>query len=171
MLQQWRDDLPGFLQMDLGNSTPLIPIFQRQRDVLNYTYCHAVILTNRPLLLKGFNTSGDTGTRIAFEKYKANIQDGVDKCLQAALSVTNRVCQMFQGGLMFRSFWVGFLISTIHKNISPSLMYTKNNFDRAPATMASPLLRCFSCTRSSKPRRLQKSIINISTPQRDVRTI
>jgi hypothetical protein len=126
MLQQWRDDLPGSLRMDLGNSTPFIPIFQRQRDVLNYTYWHAVILTNRPLLLKGFNTSEDDGTRIAFEKYKAKIQDGVDKCLQAALSVTNRVCQMFQGGLMFRSFWVGFLTEFFHtQEYLTSLMYTK----------------------------------------------
>lgn len=114
MLQQWRDDLPGFLQMDLANSTPLIPIFQRQRDVLNYTYWHAVILTNRPLLLKGFNTNGDDGTRIAFEKYKTDIQDGVNTCLQAALRVTNRVCQMFQGGLMFRSFWVGLVTEFFH---------------------------------------------------------
>ncbi|PCG91469.1 Transcription factor [Penicillium occitanis (nom. inval.)] len=133
MLQQWRDDLPGSLRMDLGNSTPFIPIFQRQRDVLNYTYWHAVILTNRPLLLKGFNTSEDDGTRIAFEKYKAKIQDGVDKCLQAALSVTNRVCQMFQGGLMFRSFWgtcyYGFTASavlfvyTIQQASSPAEVY------------------------------------------------
>ncbi|KAJ5369020.1 uncharacterized protein N7496_008780 [Penicillium cataractarum] len=75
MLEEWRDSLPKFLQIDNGEIHPLIAIYQRQRDVLHYTYWHAMILTNRPLMLRGFTNGSESGT------------------------------EMFEDGLMFRSFW------------------------------------------------------------------
>ncbi|KAJ5611441.1 fungal-specific transcription factor domain-containing protein [Penicillium herquei] len=37
--------------------------------------------------------------------YRVIVNDGVKECLGAAMNVVNRVCQMFQDGMMFRSFW------------------------------------------------------------------
>jgi hypothetical protein len=106
MLEQWRDSLPNFLQIDNGETHPLIAIYQRQRDVLHYTYWHAMILTNRPLMLRGFTSNPESGTEVTFEGCGTHVKDGVDRCLKAAMRVANRVCQMFEDGLMFRSFWV-----------------------------------------------------------------
>jgi hypothetical protein len=108
LLREWRNEIPSFLQVDSKDSPPLIPIFQRQRDVLNFTYWHAVIVTCRPLLLKNFahlRHTYDSHTAIATNS-EPGIEESVNECLQAALYIVNRVDQMFESGRMFRSFWV-----------------------------------------------------------------
>ncbi|RAH44563.1 fungal specific transcription factor domain-containing protein [Aspergillus brunneoviolaceus CBS 621.78] len=98
-LSQWRHSLPGFLQLHSGSTAPQLPILQRQRDVLNLTYWHAVILTNRPLLLTNFVTGRDSGGGGVV------VNDGISKCLQAALCIADRIYHMFQTSSMYRSFW------------------------------------------------------------------
>ncbi|KAH8680559.1 fungal-specific transcription factor domain-containing protein [Xylariales sp. PMI_506] len=104
-LKEWRKNSPDFLQVENKAAPPLITIFQRQRDVLNFTYWHAVVVTNRPMLLKNFTrVQGDTGGAMG-GSHHARIVDGVSECVQAALSIADRVFQMFESGGMFRSFW------------------------------------------------------------------
>jgi hypothetical protein len=107
-LKEWRDEVPNFLQVDSKTSPPLIPIFQRQRDVLNFTYWHAVMVTCRPLLLKNFaqlQHTYDSHTAVTSNS-QPRIDESVNECLQAAMSIVDRVDQMFESGRMFRSFWV-----------------------------------------------------------------
>lgn len=105
-LKDWRGEIPGFLQVDSKESPPLIPIFQRQRDVLNFTYWHAVIVTNRPLLLTNFAKSQQTSPSNTTSSYQGRISECVSECLDAAVCIVDRVDQMFESGRMFRSFWV-----------------------------------------------------------------
>ncbi|KAH9205228.1 hypothetical protein DL95DRAFT_439208 [Leptodontidium sp. 2 PMI_412] len=103
VLREWRDDIPRFLDADSNGSTPLILIFQRQRDVLNLAYWHAMVLTHRPLLLRNFakvqcgNHENTT--------HEPHIERSVRECLDAAMHIVDRMDDMFQSGLMFRSFW------------------------------------------------------------------
>ncbi|KAH6698175.1 fungal-specific transcription factor domain-containing protein [Leptodontidium sp. MPI-SDFR-AT-0119] len=103
VLREWRDDIPRFLDADSNGSTPLIPIFQRQRDVLNLAYWHAMVLTHRPLLLRNFakiqcgNHENTT--------HEPHVERSVRECLDAAMHIVDRMDDMFQSGLMFRSFW------------------------------------------------------------------
>lgn len=103
MLKDWRDTVPRFLMGDNQEAIPLIPIFQRQRDVLSLSYWHTLIIMHRPLLLR----------RIALVQHgrnddtnSAQIESSVSECLAAALHIIEKVEEMFQSGLMFRSFWV-----------------------------------------------------------------
>ncbi|KAL3469086.1 fungal-specific transcription factor domain-containing protein [Aspergillus californicus] len=101
-LMDWRDTIPSFLSTDTQESVPLIPIFQRQRDVLNLSYWHALVLMHRPILLRKFalvQRGRSDNTR------NAQIESGVSECLAAALHIVKKVEEMFQTGLMFRSFW------------------------------------------------------------------
>ena len=105
-IKEWRHDIPGFLQVNSKHPPPLIPIFQRQRDVLNFIYWHALILLLRPLLLKNFTQLEHESPRAIDENYKSRIEDCVSLCLEAAVCIVDRVEQMFESGRMFRSFWV-----------------------------------------------------------------
>ncbi|KAH6660317.1 fungal-specific transcription factor domain-containing protein [Truncatella angustata] len=101
-IREWRSIAPGFLQLDSKDVPPLIPIFQRQREVLKFTYWHAVIVTCRPLLLQSFThrQQKPDNTRSI-----PRIHEGVKECLHAAMLVVDSVIQMFESGRMFRSFW------------------------------------------------------------------
>ncbi|KAJ0415653.1 fungal-specific transcription factor domain-containing protein [Aspergillus carlsbadensis] len=102
MVQEWRGTLPSFLSLDTPECIPLIAIFQRQRDVLNVSYWHALIIIYRPLLLRKFalvqrgrdDPSPDLG-----------IESSIIECLAAALRITEKVEEMFKSRMMFRSFW------------------------------------------------------------------
>lgn len=48
-LKTWWDEVPGFISE--AYPAPRITLFQRQRDVLNITYWHTIILVHRPLLV------------------------------------------------------------------------------------------------------------------------
>lgn len=111
-LHAWHNTLSGFLA---GSSPPggmesqgLIPIYQRQRSVLNLAYHHALLLIHRPFLLRDFaslthmpthpnwganpNTSYDTTTNI-------------NACLDAAMAIVRFVDDVFTSSNLFRSFW------------------------------------------------------------------
>ncbi|KAL2793422.1 fungal-specific transcription factor domain-containing protein [Aspergillus keveii] len=102
MVQEWRGTLPSFLSLNTPESIPLIAIFQRQRDVLNISYWHALIIIYRPLLLRKFalvqRGRDDTLTDL-------DIESSVNECLVPALRVTEKVEEMFKSRMMFRSFW------------------------------------------------------------------
>jgi hypothetical protein len=106
-LKQWRDEIPGFLQVYSNNPAPLIPIFQRQRDVLNITYWHALIVIFRPLLLQNFAQIQGSNRGRDQHSHRSQIESSVSECLQAAMCIVQIVDQMLRSGLMFRCFWVG----------------------------------------------------------------
>ncbi len=85
----------------------VIPIFQRQRNVLNLTYWHAIILTHRPFVLSNFaglsrktwSTSNDTS--------QAQIEESVQQCLIAAMNIVNTIDDITRNQQIYRAFWVG----------------------------------------------------------------
>lgn len=103
MLEQWRDTIPHFLFTNHQESITMIPIFQRQRDVLNISYWHALVLLNRPILLRKFALM--QGGRYDHIDH-TEVETRVNECLVAALHVIKQVEEMFQSKAMFRCFWV-----------------------------------------------------------------
>ncbi|KAI8282153.1 hypothetical protein K4K60_003731 [Colletotrichum sp. SAR11_57] len=104
-LKQWRAELSQFLD-DGINMALLIPIFQRQRNVLNLAYWHAMILTHRPFLLSNFARLQRNGkSRRRSVPHKDQAGDSVQACLDAAMHVVDTVNDLIQAGQLFRAFW------------------------------------------------------------------
>jgi hypothetical protein len=107
-LAEWRSELTSFLDTENFSASLFLPIVQRQRNVLNLTYWHAVILTHRPFLLNNFGESGqsrdvsDDNPSVD----KSHIERSVQQCLQSAMKTVEVICQMTQTGQMYRAFWV-----------------------------------------------------------------
>lgn len=99
-LTNWRSDLARFLDADLFSISLLIPIFQRQRNVLNLTYWHAVILTYRPFVLHNGEVGpvGGTADGTADEK--------VQKCLSAAMNIANTIREIVESRQLTAAFWI-----------------------------------------------------------------
>jgi len=106
VLEEWRNDIPKFLNADSDGSTPLIPIFQRQRDVLNLAYWHALVLVHRPLFLRNFTNIQHSDQEASSDR--AQIKENIGHGLNAAMHIVDKVNAMFCSGLMFRSFWVSY---------------------------------------------------------------
>lgn len=96
--------LARFLDADLFSTSFLIPIFQRQRNVLNLTFWHAVILTHRPAVLENFAGPSRRGGDENQEAPES--EHGVQQCLVAAMNTVNTINDMTENRQMFRSFWV-----------------------------------------------------------------
>jgi hypothetical protein len=105
-LYEWRRNLSRFLDADTVDASLLIPVFQRQRNVLNLAYYHALILVYRPFLLSNFaslnsrkdNPRGAPGT-LEMDK---NVAD----CLDAAMNITIIVNELSEAGQLYQAFWV-----------------------------------------------------------------
>ncbi|CRK23333.1 hypothetical protein BN1708_003627 [Verticillium longisporum] len=109
-LSDWRAELSRFLDADFFSTSLIVPIFQRQRNVLNLTYWHAIILTRRQCLLNNFAQISQQGRRPS----NTNMQtkERIDECLVAAMDTMNTIDDMTQSGQMYHAFWVG-LLNTI----------------------------------------------------------
>ncbi|KAJ0162112.1 Activator of stress, partial [Colletotrichum tanaceti] len=117
-LKHWRAEMSQFLD-DGVNTALLIPIFQRQRNVLNLAYWHAMILTHRPFLLSNFarlqrsgnggggggNSGSGKGRRRSVPPHKDQTEESVHACLDAAMHVVDTVNDLIQAGQLFRAFW------------------------------------------------------------------
>ncbi|KAJ4506100.1 hypothetical protein HRR90_008674 [Exophiala dermatitidis] len=102
-LSDWRVDLSRFLDADCFTTSLLMPISQRQRNVLNLTYWHAIILTHRPFLLTNFTRlSQQSKTTVEGD---LRIEESVQQCLTAAMNTVNTIDEMTQNGQILRSFW------------------------------------------------------------------
>ncbi|CAK7201223.1 hypothetical protein SEUCBS139899_003926 [Sporothrix eucalyptigena] len=122
-LLAWRQDdtsLARFLDADHVSASLLIPIFQRQRNVLNLAYYHALLLTHRPVLLSNFaylrqGASGSSGASNANNSssrtdgrdpdVRAQAQANMKQCLDAAMNIISIVNDLFQDGQLFRAYW------------------------------------------------------------------
>ncbi len=104
-LKAWWDEVPGFVSE--AYPAPLIALFQRQRDVLNITYWHTVILVHRPLLLMELGrASSRTGEGDETNPLGMEFQDSVEECLRASMHIVDTVTRLSSSGQMYRSFWV-----------------------------------------------------------------
>lgn len=99
-LTSWRSDLARFLDADLFSISLLIPIFQRQRNVLNLTYWHTMILTYRPFVLHNGDVSA-TGNRA-----DGTVDDKVQKCLSAAMNIANTIREIVESRQLTAAFWI-----------------------------------------------------------------
>lgn len=109
-LQVWRNSLSRFLtdSADGGgiDSHLLIPIYQRQRGVLNLAYYHAVILINRPFLLRDFASLNHMPTNPAWGPTAGfDTSTNVAACLDAAMHIVRVVDDVFTSSDLFRAFW------------------------------------------------------------------
>ncbi|KAF5022815.1 hypothetical protein F66182_5109 [Fusarium sp. NRRL 66182] len=103
-LAEWRAEFSQFLDADYFSTTFLVPIVQRQRNVLNLTYWHAIILTHRQAVLNNFARISRQNRRGS--ENDALTQESVQQCLQAAMDTVGLIDEMTDHGQMFRAFWV-----------------------------------------------------------------
>lgn len=105
-LKQWYEEYKDFLDSRRINAALLLPIYQRQRNVLNLAYWHATILTHRPFLLRKLESrQSDRNT-----SRDATVEDHVDVhvslCIDAAMNICNLVTELIEARAMFKAFWV-----------------------------------------------------------------
>lgn len=105
-LINWRKALSRFLDADGIDTSLLIPLFQRQRNVLNLAYYHALILVYRPFLLSNFASLNSQSRRVRGAPGTPDMEKNVAACLDAAISITVIVNELTEGRQIFRAFWV-----------------------------------------------------------------
>ncbi|KAL5366239.1 fungal-specific transcription factor domain-containing protein [Aspergillus floccosus] len=104
-LTEWRAELAWFLDAHLFSTSLLIPIFQRQRNVLNLTYWQAIILTHRPFVLRNFGRlSQQDQTSFAYKSPQA--EQSVKQCLHAAMKTVEIMDDISQNRQLFRALWI-----------------------------------------------------------------
>ncbi|OAQ72002.2 Zn(2)Cys(6) transcription factor [Pochonia chlamydosporia 170] len=103
-LGDWRAEFSRFLDVDLFSASLLVSIFQRQRNVLNLTYWHAIILTHRSFVLSNF--AGLLRQNDSSVKNNQHVKDSVEKCIDAATKTVNTIEDMAQQNQLFRSLWI-----------------------------------------------------------------
>ncbi|KAI0530373.1 transcriptional regulatory protein GAL4 [Xylaria digitata] len=133
-LSDWRVEFSRFLDADF-NIPLLPPIYPRQRNVLNLTYWHAIILAYRPIVLSNFTRflHNRNSTRRGAND-DAEAEESMQQCVHAALSTVRTVDEMVRNSQMFRAFWIttyfAFMATTmlyiyvIHKSASPPDVYS-----------------------------------------------
>ncbi|KAF1937956.1 hypothetical protein EJ02DRAFT_447142 [Clathrospora elynae] len=109
-LHDWRNSLSRFLSdsgVDGGiDSHLLIPIYQRQRSVLNLAYHHALLLIHRPFLLRDFASLTHMPTHPNWgQNAGIDTSANVSACLEAAMAIVRVVDDVFTSSNLFRSFW------------------------------------------------------------------
>jgi hypothetical protein len=108
-LHAWRASLSRFLNDDQGrgiDSHLLIPIYQRQRSVLNLAFHHAMLLIHRPFLLSNFASLAHMPTHSTFAPNASiDTSANITSCLEAAMSIVRVVDDVFTSSNLFRSFW------------------------------------------------------------------
>ncbi|TVY83627.1 Activator of stress genes 1-like protein [Lachnellula suecica] len=104
-LLDWRRGLSRFLDADGIDTSLLIPLFQRQRNVLNLAYCHALILVHRPFLLSNFASLNSRNPRPPRSSSTSDMDNNVAECLKAAICITTIVNQLTEGQQIYRAFW------------------------------------------------------------------
>lgn len=106
-----------------------MPIFQRQRNVLNLTYWHAVILTHRQAVLDSFAQFSQRQQQQHQQQQQqqgeapegARDQESVRLCLAAAMDTMNTIDEITQSRQMFHAFWVGALLPALWSRVETLL--------------------------------------------------
>lgn len=105
-LKQWYEEYDDFLNSRRINAALLLPIYQRQRNVLNLAYWHATILAHRPFMLRKLESRqlGRTISRDA--TVDGHVDVHISLCIDAAMNVCNLVTELIDAKVMFKAFWV-----------------------------------------------------------------
>ncbi|KAL2834738.1 fungal-specific transcription factor domain-containing protein, partial [Aspergillus pseudoustus] len=98
-LNDWRSELAWFLDADVLSAALIMPIFQRQRNVLNLTFWHSIILTHRPFVLSNFARLSQQGS------HRAQTEESVKQCLNAAMKTVRIIDEITQNRQLFRALW------------------------------------------------------------------
>ncbi|KAF4125355.1 Fungal trans, partial [Geosmithia morbida] len=109
-LSDWQVDFSQFLDVRFFFKTSpsiIVPIFQRQQNVLNLTYWHCIILTHRPFVLHNLtrllrNPQPGSGQDVN----DPQTEESVQQCLMAAMKTVHTVDRITQNQKMFRAFWI-----------------------------------------------------------------
>jgi hypothetical protein len=109
-LLNWRQNLSQFLDAEGVDTSLLIPLFQRQRNVLNLAYYHALILVHRPFLLSNFASLNGCNGSARGAPGTSDMDKNVAECLNAAMNITKIVNELTEGRQIFRAFWVSSLL-------------------------------------------------------------
>jgi hypothetical protein len=111
-LHAWQNSLSGFLSGSTSiariDNQLLIPVYQRQRSVLNLAYHHALLLIHRPFLLRDFASLTHMPTHPNWSAGLSTTYDAsanITACLEAAMSIVRSVDDVFKASNLFRSFW------------------------------------------------------------------
>ncbi|KAL5334812.1 hypothetical protein BJX70DRAFT_391120 [Aspergillus crustosus] len=109
-LDQWRAELSVFV--DLPSVDMLMLTYQRQYTVLNLAFYHAQILLLRPFVLKDFKS---LALPVSSESnyISKTVDQNTQRCLGAALKITNILRDLCENGKMYHTFWV--CKKTLHK--------------------------------------------------------
>lgn len=111
-LLEWRHNLSRFLDADNVDASLLIPVFQRQRNVLNLAYYHALILVYRPFLLSNFASLNNRNSFSRRAPGTLQMDKNVADCLDAAVHITAIVNELSEAGQLYRAFWVCCILSS-----------------------------------------------------------
>ncbi|KAL4900889.1 hypothetical protein BDW74DRAFT_170466 [Aspergillus multicolor] len=103
-LSNWRSELAWFLDADVLSASLIIPIFQRQRNVLNLTYWHSIILTHRPFVLGNFARSQDG--RANKNNISAHTEESIKQCLNAAVKIVAIIDEITQNRQLLKALWI-----------------------------------------------------------------
>jgi len=96
-ISTWQSELPPFLSGAIYASS-LIPVFRRQLTVLRLAHAHALLLVNRPLLLRDYSRGLDEAR---LPQYYTAIQT----CIQSAINVVELVECFVEEDQFFSAFW------------------------------------------------------------------
>jgi hypothetical protein len=110
-LQEWRCQIAPFLDASQVELKFLLPMFERQSNMLSLAYAHAVILINRGWVLSELKYS--------YLGPGEDMRSDVSACLSAALSILHTINRMFQANRIFPAYWV-----RLHFNTSSYLYQT-----------------------------------------------
>jgi hypothetical protein len=114
-LRSWRAGVSDFLDPP-ARAAPLIPIFQRQKNVLNLAYWHTMILMHRPFLLQKFTQLRNSTEPSQNDGWGSELQieQSIHECVQAATNIVQMVDEMVQTRQLFRAFWVSQILRRQH---------------------------------------------------------
>ncbi|KAI1308586.1 fungal-specific transcription factor domain-containing protein [Xylaria venustula] len=98
-------DLPAFLNADKVDSKLLVPLFQRQSNILGLASAHVRILIYRPCLFNDYDKSLGTLPRATGEN--------VPKCVNAAMDIVTVVDRMIEASQFYAASFVALYTYTI----------------------------------------------------------
>ncbi|KAF2012015.1 hypothetical protein BU24DRAFT_465587 [Aaosphaeria arxii CBS 175.79] len=103
-LREWRANLTPFFVSESIDSNLVIPLYSRQRRVLNLAYYHAVLLIQRPFLLSNFAALSHSTTNPP-QPLSVETSQNIRECLDAAMGIVNIIDEMSSSSQFFRAFW------------------------------------------------------------------
>jgi hypothetical protein len=146
----WRKSLSRFLDADGFDPSLLIPLFQRQRNVLNLAYYHGLILIHRPFLLSNFASLNSRSKRSRGGPGTPEMDKNVNECLDAAMRIAAIVEELTEGQQIYRAFWVSlYLLYLISTGADP---------ESSPIILHSVRLSYSTCIQSSSVMNPEKNI-------------